>query len=119
MSEEDREKLLKLRGITIDVGPDYGKITVERRPMTEAEERLLEAAMQGAESRQYFEKESEFNKAQIAVLEERTSVEDRERFRLAYIQACEAAELSYQLQKQIPRMISHKIIEEVDKLRSK
>ena len=118
MSEDDRQRLMALRGMwqandsDVRVEPEQPK----RRAMTEAEERLLEAAMAGAETRSYYRgEESDYDKAQIAVLEERTSTEARKRFYAAYVAKCDAMLVLHNARKDVPECIRRKIVEEIDK----
>ena len=67
MSDEDRENPLKLRGLTIEV---------QRRPMTEAEEALIEAALQMSGFFTDITGRDAYFAAKLDVQKERTRPED-------------------------------------------
>ena len=92
-----------------------------RRTVTEAEARLLDAVMVGAERRRYLVQEGadDATKATVDILEERTSQEAREKYRDAYIRQCEASDLRRELEKALPYCVAFKIVNEVDKSREK
>lgn len=84
MSESDREKLLKLRGVVETpeelerVSAGYVAPVPTRRPMTEAEEKLIELVVQESKTRRHWSQTDPYDQAVRALMMERTARADIE-----------------------------------------